>query len=204
MNSATSTFSAAKQPLSLAFLLCAAVPAVLLVLVQWRFSQLTGSVLVMGQGVLQLGITFGLLFVVLDTRWKWLGAFQFANSVLMLLLCGYLVNESYIHWQESQSILTAEALAVGLLGCSGLFLLSRLVAGKASAHLSVFGRRIGTVLLPVLSTVIGTALVIIHMTGWSWLDPVIACATALLFGLVAIGFLLDAYWHLLEREAARS
>ena len=205
MKSATSTISIFTKPsLSLIFLLFAGLPALFLIFIQWRFSQLTGSVLVLGQGVLQLGFTLGLFFVLLDSRWKWLGAIQLVNSVVIVLLCGYLINESYIHWQESRSILTAEALPVALLGSSGLLLLSRLVAGKAAAHLSGFGRRIGTVVLPALSGLVGASMLVIHFTGWSWLDPIMAGATALLFGLVATGFLLDAYWHLIERESVRA
>lgn len=194
----TTTTPSAANTLPVTYFVAAGIPAFLLVFTQWRLSQLTGSVLVMGQGVLLLSLLVALLLVMVDTRWRWHYVAQLINSLIMVVLCGYLINESYIHWQEEQLILTADALPVTLLGCGGPLLLSRLVFRGAGAGVSKLGKTLGTIILPLLSGGLAMAMLIIHFTGWEWLDSMAGASTAVIVGLIAIGFLLDAYWNLIE------
>lgn len=194
----TTTTQSSAHSLPVVYVVAAGIPAFLLVFTQWRLSQLTGSILVFGQGVLLLSILVALLLVTVDTRWRWHYVAQLINSLIMVCLCGYLINESYIHWQEEQLILTADALPVTLLGCGGPLLLSRLVFRGAGAETSKLGRILGTIILPLLSGGLALAMLIIHFTGWEWLDVMAGASTAMVVGLIAIGFLLDAYWNLIE------
>ncbi|WP_020538994.1 hypothetical protein [Lewinella cohaerens] len=175
-----------------------AIASILLTLVQWQFSQLTGSVLVFGQGILQLILTIILLFFCLKPIRKWQLLAQLLNSFFVLLLCGLLMNESYIRWQEGSPVLTSEALPVIVLGFGGLILLSRLLIQFKEEHFSALSRRLTGSLFPVLSGSLAVVLLITHITGWYWLDIAVAFFTACLLGIVAIFFLLDGYWNIME------
>ena len=174
------------------------IASLLLTLVQWQFCQRTGSVLVFGQGILQLILTIVLLFLCLKPIRKWQLLAQLLNSFFVLLLCGLLMNESYIRWQEGSTVLTSEALPVVLLGFAGLVLLSRLLIQFKEEHFSVLSRRLTGSLFPFLSGSLAVVLLITHLTGWYWLDIAVAFFTACLLGIVALFFLLDGYWSIME------
>ncbi len=174
------------------------IASLLLTLVQWQFCQRTGSVLIFGQGILQLILTIILLVLCLKPIRKWQLLAQLLNSFFVLLLCGLLMNESYIRWQEGSIVLTSEALPVVLLGFAGLVLLSRLLIQFKEEHFSLLSRRLTGSLFPFLSGSLAVVLLITHVTGWYWLDIVVAFFTACLLGIVAIFFLLDGYWNIME------
>jgi len=172
----------------------------LLILVQWQFSQLTGSVLIFGQGILQLVLTLILILRWVQPARKWQLLAQFFHSFFIILLCGLLISESYIRWQEGITVLTNEALPILLLSFGGLLLLSRLFVHLSDGHFSQLGHRIACFAFPWLSGGLTVVLFITHFTGWFWLDNLVAGITACLLGLVALFFLLDGYWNILEAK----
>lgn len=175
-----------------------AIASLLLTLVQWLFCQRTGSVLVFGQGILQLILTIILLFLWLNPIRKWQLLAQLLNSFFVLLLCGLLISESYIRWQEGSVVLTSEALPVVILGFGGLVLLSRLLIQFKGEHFSQLSRRLTGSLFPFLSGGLAVVLLITHITGWYWLDIAVAFLTACLLSIVALFFLIDGYWNIME------
>lgn len=183
---------------SVLLVLIFATASVLLTLVQWQFSQRTGSVLVFSQGILQLILTIILLFFCLKPIRKWQLLAQLLNSFVILLLCGLLMSESYIRWQEGSVVLTSEALPVIILGFGGLVLLSRLLLQFKETSLSQLGRRLASWWFPWLSGSLALFLFITHLTGWFWLDLLVAFLTACLLGVVALFFLIDGYWNIME------
>ncbi|MGH1434689.1 MAG: hypothetical protein ACRBG0_09550 [Lewinella sp.] len=196
MKSTLTTPSSVRPSVLLIFVF--AVASILLTLVQWQFCQRTGSVLVFGQGILQLILTVILLFFCLKPIRKWQLLAQLLISFFVLLLCGLLMNESYIRWEEGSTVLTSEALPVVILGFGGLILLSRLLIQFKEEHFSALSRRLTGSLFPVLSGSLAVVLLITHLTGWYWLDIAVAFFTACLLGIVAIFFLLDGYWNIME------
>ncbi|RMF01174.1 MAG: hypothetical protein D6772_05245, partial [Bacteroidetes bacterium] len=135
-----------------ALLICGALCSVY---IQWQFSQLTGSILIFGQGIVQLMLTVFLLSLWFNPPPHWLIVLQFFSSFLVLLLCGSLLNEAYINWMESRRIITEEALPVVLLGSSGPFLLARLIAAIVDEHYPRLGRQLVSWLLPALAIALG-------------------------------------------------
>ncbi|MEL7220285.1 MAG: hypothetical protein AAGJ93_03135 [Bacteroidota bacterium] len=193
--------STISRPLSkwcFAFVCCAFFAAFLLAIVQLEFCRITGSALLLGQGILQLGFTIFLLLWWLKLSYHWQLLAQFINSLLVLLLCGWLINESYIHWQEGVRVLTADALPVLLLSCAGLFFLSRLLLSFGTGQ-RTFSRPFMIVrYLPYLSAGLAVLLVLTHITEWYWLDNVAGGIMACVLALGAVFFLLDGYWNMLE------
>lgn len=176
--------------------------ALMLAAVQWQFCQLTGSDILFGQGLLQLVLTVILLFIWIKPTRKWQLVGQFFNSFLVLLTCGWLVFESYIHYQEKSPILTSEALPIILLSCGGMFLLSRLLLLIADQEqFPLLGQKVAGFIMPVLSGVLAFVCVLTHVTGWFWLDNLVACCLALTLGVISLFFLLDGYWNILETQA---
>jgi hypothetical protein len=174
------------------------IAAILLALIQWQFSQRTGSVLVFGQGILQLILTVFLLFLCLKPIRKWRLLAQLLLSFIVLMLCGLLVSESYISWQEGRAVLTSEALPVIVLGFGGLLLVSRLLIRLKEESFSHLGRRLAGTWFPRLSGVLAVVLFITHLTGWFWLDIIVAFMTAVIVAVVALFFLIDGYWNIME------
>ncbi|MCB0638732.1 MAG: hypothetical protein KDC54_19015 [Lewinella sp.] len=193
--------TSAKPPLRILslFLLVGMLPALLLTLVFWRFSELTGSLLIFSQGLLLLAVVIFVSLILVDSAGKWRFSLQFFNGFLILLLSGFLLNQSYIHWQESKTVITGQALPVIWLGFGGLWVLTRLLISRELNSGIALPRPSGGQLLALLSGGMAVAVLIVHWTGWVWLDTVLAAGMALLVGLVAAGFTLDAYWHLLEQ-----
>ncbi|WP_367389162.1 hypothetical protein [Lewinella sp. LCG006] len=197
MKSTLTTPPTAVRP-SVLLIFVFAIASLLLTLVQWLFCQRTGSVLVFGQGILQLILTIILLFLWLNPIRKWQLLAQLLNSFFVLLLCGLLISESYIRWQEGSVVLTSEALPVVILGFGGLVLLSRLLIQFKGEHFSQLSRRLTGSLFPFLSGGLAVVLLITHITGWYWLDIAVAFFTACLLSIVALFFLIDGYWNIME------
>ena len=124
-----------------AFVCCSFLAALLLTIIQLEFCRLTCSALLLGQAILQLVFTIILLLRWLRPAYQWQLLAQFFNSLLVLILCGWLINQSYIHWQENTTVLTAEALPILLLSSAGLFFLSRLFIHFNEEPINLPGRQ---------------------------------------------------------------
>ncbi|MEL6660927.1 MAG: hypothetical protein AAFP77_30110 [Bacteroidota bacterium] len=174
------------------------IASVLSAVTYWQFAQYTGCMLVFGQGVLQLIVAMLLLVLWIKPARKWQLLAQFLNSFFVFLLCGLLINESYIRWQEGGTVVTSAALITTLLGFGALVLLCHLLnrLSEGPEHLST--HRLTSSILPKLSGVLSLVLLITHLTGWVWLDIVAAFLTASALGVVALFFLIDGYWNIME------
>lgn len=195
--------STISRPLSkwcFAFVCCAFFAAFLLAIIQLEFCRITGSLLLLGQGILQLALTIFLLLWWLKLSYQWQLLAQFLNSLMVLLLCGWLINQSYIHWQEGVRVLTADALPVLLLSCAGLFFLSRLLLSINEGQPALSNPFMLARLLPYLSAGLALLLLLTHITGWYWLDNVAGGIMACLLALGSVFFLIDGYWNMLEAK----
>jgi Co/Zn/Cd efflux system component len=163
-----------------------------------EFCRITSSVLLLGQGILQLALTIFLLLWWLRPSYQWQLLAQFFNSLLVLLLSGWLINQSYIHWQEEVTVLTADALPVLLLSCAGLFFLSRLFLYFNEDQRAFPQQKMLARLLPYLSAGLAFMLLLTHFTGWYWLDNIVGGIMACILAVGAVFFLLDGYWNMLE------
>ena len=191
----TSTFSR----LSYALLIVFVVATVLSAFIYWQFAQFTGSMLVFGQGVLQLIVAMLLLQIWVKPTRKWQLLAQLLNSFFIFLLCGLLINESYIRWEEGGTVLTAEALLTTVLSFGGLILLCQLLARLTTeGQAFTSAQRLSKIVLPALSGSLAFVLLITHLTGWFWLDIVVAFLTAGILGVVSLFFLIDGYWSIME------
>ena len=172
--------------------------SVLSAITYWQFAQYTGSMLVFGQGVLQLIVAMLLLILWIKPARKWQLLAQLLNSFFVLLLCGLLMNESYIRWQEGGTVFTSPALITTLLSFGALVLLCHLLGRLSEGPDDLSAHRLTSSLIPKLSGVLSLVLFITHLTGWFWLDIVMAFLTASLLGLVSLFFLIDGYWNIME------
>ncbi len=180
------------------FLIIYIVASVLSAILYWQFAQYTGSMLVFGQGVLQLIVAMLLLVLWIKPTRKWQLLAQFLNSFFVFLLCGLLINESYIRWQEGGTVVTSAALLTTVLGFGALVLLCHLLGRLTEGPEDLSTHRLTSSLIPKLSGVLSLVLLITHLTGWFWLDIVMAFLTAILLGVVSLFFLIDGYWNIME------
>ena len=167
----------------------------------WQFAQLTGSVLVFGQGVLHLIVGMMLVLIWMRPARKWQFLAQLLNSVLVFLLCGLLISESYIRWQEGGAVLTSAALLTTLLGFGALLLLCHLLYRLSDEPNDASTRRIFRFMVPTVSGALCLVTLITHLTGWFWLDVLVAFLTATVMGIVSLFFLLDSYWNIMDMKA---
>lgn len=166
----------------------------------WQFAQFTGSMLVFGQGVLHLVVALLLLVIWIKPSLKWQLLTQFLSSFFIFLLCGLLINESYIRWMEGGPVMTSAALLTTVLGFGALLLLCRLLTRLSDGHDQTSGFVFFKSVLPRVSGGLSLVLLITHLTGWFWLDILVAFFTAILLGVVALFFLIDGYWNIMEVE----
>ncbi len=191
----TPQFSRSSYLLLAVFILATVLSAI----TYWQFALFTGSMLVFGQGVLHLIVALLLLVIWIKPSLKWQLLTQFLSSFFIFLLCGLLVNESYIRWMEGGPVLTSAALLTTVLGFGALLLLCHLLTRLSDDNqVSVF-RRFKSI-LSIASGTLSLILLVTHLTGWFWLDVAAAFLTAGLMGLVSLFFLLDGYWNIMEVE----
>ena len=130
----TPQFSRSSYLLLAVFILATVLSAI----TYWQFALFTGSMLVFGQGVLHLIVALLLLVIWIKPSLKWQLLTQFLSSFFIFLLCGLLVNESYIRWMEGGPVLTSAALLTTVLGFGALLLLCHLLT-RLSDDNQVFG-----------------------------------------------------------------
>jgi cobalt-zinc-cadmium efflux system protein len=114
------------------------------------------------------------------------------NAVLLFLVSLYILYEAYQRLIQPQPVQALGMLGIALIGLTvNLFAMRLLHAGQASnlnikgAYLEVWSDALGS-----LGVII--AAVVIHFTGWRWLDPLVA---------VAISFwVLPRSWALLKES----
>lgn len=174
--------------------------AIMLSAIQWQFSRLTGSSLIFGQGLLQLSLCLLLLFYCIKPSKKSLLLAQFFSSFVILVLCGLLINESYISWHEKVVILTKEAFPVIVLGLGGALFLSRMIYLFISEEQSNTAPQKGSKWISNLSFFILFSLITVHFTGWVWLDALVASFIGIILGISAVFFLLDSYWNMMDMD----
>lgn len=176
------------------------IASILSAVTYWQFALYTGSMLVFSQGVLQLVVAMLLLLLWIKPARKWQLLAQLLNSFFVFLLCGLLMNESYIRWQEGGTVFTSAALVTTLLGFGALVLLCQLLARLTDAQNNTTTRRLTRSWFPMISGGLSFVLLITHLTGWFWLDIIAAFLTASVMGLVSLFFLIDGYWNIMEVE----
>jgi len=188
------------------------IPALLIALIQWRFSQLTGSLLLGYHALLQLVLTIVLSRLMADELGVALlfrhrleslrPAGQLLLGLLVLLASGYLINECYVRWYEQGHYLaSADALPVIWLSVGGHSLLW-LIGWQGLRSLwqrPWHGKSL--LVLVICSVTTALFLLLAHLTGWQWIDWVVAATFGTGLALLAIGFMLDAYWVMAEMEA---
>lgn len=172
--------------------------AAMLSVIQWQFSRLTGSSLIFGQGLLQLSLCLLLLFYGLKPSRKTLLLAQFFSSFVILVLCGLLINESYISWQEEATILTKEAFPVIILGLGGALFLSRMIYLFIKDDQADAASQKGQKWISNLSFFVLFSIITVHFTGWMWLDALVASFIGVILGISAVFFLLDSYWNMVD------
>jgi divalent metal cation (Fe/Co/Zn/Cd) transporter len=185
------------------------IPGILLMLIQWRFSQLTGSMLVGCQGLLQLVLTILIFAVAFErariapARWyAWRTTVQLILGLVMLVSAGYVINESYVRWCEGAPLSSGDALPVVWLSIGGHWLLALALGRDMRRIWKDAWQNRSLRLLATCSLFTGLCLLVAHFTGWMWLDSLVAAGVAVVLGLLAAGFVLDAYWSMAEMEEA--
>jgi len=172
--------------------------AAMLSVIQWQFSRLTGSSLIFGQSLLQLSLCLLLLFYYAKPSQKSLLLAQFFSSFIILVLCGLLINESYISWHENATILTKQAFPVIILGLGGALFLSRMIYLFIKEDQPNTAPEKGRKWISYLSFFVLFSIIIVHFTGWAWLDALVASFIGIILGISAIFFLLDSYWNMMD------
>lgn len=194
------TLTSSSDRKSLLWAVIIAFASFLILIIQWQFCRLTGSVLVLGQALLHWVAAVILLAFWFQPFQKWRLVTQLLVSSVVVLLCGLVLNETYISWVENRRVLTADALPVVLIGYGGLYLLSRLVLRMGRTRCEGFEYAVAGRFGPLFSALLAAVLVLTHLTGWFWLDLAAGVVTAGLLGVVALFVLLDGYWKILEKQ----
>lgn len=113
------------------------------------------------------------------------------NGGLLFLVAGYILWEAVQRFRSPQEVASTFMLAVACVGLVANLVSMKLLAAGAGESLNVKGAY-----LEVWSDMLGSlgviiAAVLIHFTGWSWVDPVVA----VLLGL----WVLPRTWILLRQ-----
>lgn len=114
-----------------------------------------------------------------------------ANAVVLLLLTIYILYEAYKRFLDPPEILSGPMLAVACFGLVINFISMRLLASGSSVSLNVQGAY-----FEVLSDMLGSigvilAAVIVMVTGWTLVDPIIGAGIGL--------FIVPRTWRLLQQ-----
>lgn len=116
-----------------------------------------------------------------------------ANAIVLLLLTIYILYEAYQRFLAPPEILSGPMLAVAAIGLAVNFASMKLLASGSSESLNVQGAY-----FEVLSDMLGSlgviaAAVIIMLTGWKVVDPLIGAGIGL--------FIIPRTWRLLSQAA---
>ncbi len=101
------------------------------------------------------------------------------NALLLFAVAGYVLYEGIKRFVEPQEVQSLGMLAVAAAGLAINLVAMRVLAGGREESLNVKGAYL-EVWADMLGSlgVIGAA-VLIHFTGWSWVDPIVAIAIGL-------------------------
>lgn len=113
------------------------------------------------------------------------------NALLLFAVAGYIVHEAWQRFRSPPQVHASGMLVIATVGLVINFLALRLLAGGKQKSLNVQGAY-----LEVWSDLLGSvgvivAAIAIFMTGWQWLDPVVAVAIGL--------WVLPRTWNLLRQ-----
>lgn len=115
------------------------------------------------------------------------------NSSLLLLVAGYILFEAVQRFRAPEAVASTGMLVVAVIGLLANLLSMKLLAAGAGESLNVKGAylEVWSDMLGSLGVIAGG--VLIHFTGWAWVDPVVA----VLLGL----WVLPRTWGLLKQAA---
>jgi cobalt-zinc-cadmium efflux system protein len=101
------------------------------------------------------------------------------NAVLLFVVAGYVLYEGVLRFAEPEPVESVGMLAVAAIGLVVNLISMRVLASGKDASLNVKGAYL-EVWADMLGSlgVIGAA-VLIYLTGWSWVDPVVAIGIGL-------------------------
>jgi cobalt-zinc-cadmium efflux system protein len=122
----------------------------------------------------------------------------FVNALFLLTLTIWIAVEAVTRFLAPQPIITLHMLIVAVFGLlvnlASLFLLE----GSRSGDMNVRAVFLHMVADAASSVAIVAAAVVIHFTGWTWLDPLVALGISVLILLWAADLLRDSLRVLLE------
>lgn len=134
-----------------------------------------------------------------------------ANAVLLLGVAGYILIESIDRLRDPVEVASVPLLAVAVAGLVANLIAFRLLRGGARESLNVRGAYLEVLadLVTSIGVIIGAVVMVV--TGWTWVDPVIGLAVgvfvtprALRLGLQALRVLLQAAPPHLDVEELRT
>lgn len=125
---------------------------------------------------------------------------QFFSSFFILILCGLLLNQGYIQWQEEASIATMDALPIIVLSLVGALFLSKMIYLFVQQDFSTQAAPKTSKWIWLTSILVLCTLLLIYFTGWMWLDTLFAVLIGVVLALTSVFFLIDSYWLMLEVE----
>lgn len=122
----------------------------------------------------------------------------FVNAQVLLLVSVYILYEAWQRWSEPEPIATGIMLWVAIAGLGANLLSMRLLHGEHESSLNV-----QAAYLEVLTDLLGSIAVIvaallIRVTGWSWLDPLVSAGIGLVIVPRTVSLLRQSAHILLE------
>ena len=117
-----------------------------------------------------------------------------ANAVLLFGVAIYVLVEAVGRFADAPPVASGQILVVAVLGLGANLVAFALLRDGASESLNVEGAYLEVVSDTVGSVGVILAALIIHFTGWAWVDPLVGVAIGL--------FILPRTWRL-GRQAAR-
>jgi cobalt-zinc-cadmium efflux system protein len=122
----------------------------------------------------------------------------FVNALFLLAVTAWIVFEAAQRFLDPQPILTLQMLAVAIVGLTvnvvSIFLLESSRRGDLNVH-SVFLHMIGDA---ASSVAIVVAAILIRVTQWLWIDPLVSVGIAVLIAIWAASLLRESLRVLLE------
>jgi cobalt-zinc-cadmium efflux system protein len=114
-----------------------------------------------------------------------------ANAVLLLLVTVYILYEAYERFISPPEILSGPMLVVAVLGLGINLVSMRILAGAATESLNVKGAYLDVVSDMLGSLGVIVAALIVMVTGWTLVDPLIGAGIGL--------FIVPRTWNLLRQ-----
>lgn len=101
------------------------------------------------------------------------------NALLLFAVAGYILFEAWRRWAEPPQVQTIGVMVVAALGLAVNLASMRLLQAGKDRSLNVKGAylEVWSDLLGSLGVLVGA--LVVHVTGWNWVDPLIAVAIGL-------------------------